>query len=374
VIALIEDIAGGTLVGVADVFEPPAAHEPVSATLSDVNALLGTALAAGAVEDILSRFEWDFSRDGERFTVTPPWERTDLVIPADLIEEIGRVHGYRTLAGVLPDRPAQPPQVNKRFYYSDKIRHLLAEMGYSEVYTYTLAAQGEVALANPFASDKSSMRATLTPGITQALDLNAANAAVLGLDDIRLFELGTVFREQGEYLFLAIGVRAVRGKQSKLTKQLEEDAHALVAALGGGSASPSPVARERARGEGVVEIDVDTLLPSLPDPVAYDPPLPFDPAARYTAWPVYPAVLRDIAVWVPVGTPAEEVLAVIIEVAPDTLVRHDQFDSFEKDGRVSYAWHLVFQSRERTLTDAEVGQVMDAVTAALNGREGWTVR
>ena len=112
----------------------------------------------------------------------------------------------------------------------------------------------------------------------------------------------------------------------------------------------------------------------LGEPERYLPPLPWDTSRRYQPWSAYPCVYRDIAVWVQASTPAEEVLAVIIETAPETLIKHYQFDTFEKDGRVSYAWHLVFQHKEKTLTDTEVGEVMEQVTAALSGREGWEVR
>jgi phenylalanyl-tRNA synthetase beta subunit len=101
--------------------------------------------------------------------------------------------------------------------------------------------------------------------------------------------------------------------------------------------------------------------------------LPFDVTKRYKPWSAYPYVLRDIAVWVTEGVPSEEIEAIIIAVAPETLVRHDLFDTFCKDGRVSYAWHLVFQSAERTLTDAEVGEVMEALASACRER-GWEIR
>jgi phenylalanyl-tRNA synthetase beta chain len=84
-------------------------------------------------------------------------------------------------------------------------------------------------------------------------------------------------------------------------------------------------------------------------------------------------MLRDIAVWVPADVPAEEVLAVIIACAPALLTRHDLFDTYENNGRVSHAWHLVFESFERTLTDEDVNPIMLAVTEALVAR-GWEVR
>jgi phenylalanyl-tRNA synthetase beta subunit len=54
-------------------------------------------------------------------------------------------------------------------------------------------------------------------------------------------------------------------------------------------------------------------------------------------------------------------------------VRADLFDQFSKDGKTSYAFHMVFQSMDRTLTDIEVGDVMQKVENALRAK-GYEVR
>jgi phenylalanyl-tRNA synthetase beta subunit len=78
-------------------------------------------------------------------------------------------------------------------------------------------------------------------------------------------------------------------------------------------------------------------------------------------------------VWVPEETTEEYARAVVRAHAPETLVRCDCFDTFAKDGRVSYAWHLVFQSKERTLVDEEVQTGMEKIYTALR-EKGWEVR
>ena len=50
------------------------------------------------------------------------------------------------------------------------------------------------------------------------------------------------------------------------------------------------------------------------------------------------------------------------------------FDRYEKDQKVSYAFRLVFQSHEKTLTDEEINPIMDKVTELLNSKEGFEVR
>jgi phenylalanyl-tRNA synthetase beta subunit len=46
-------------------------------------------------------------------------------------------------------------------------------------------------------------------------------------------------------------------------------------------------------------------------------------------------------------------------------------DGTEKN---SYAYHLVFQSDKKTLTDIEVNEIMDRLYNELNAKSGWQVR
>ena len=94
---------------------------------------------------------------------------------------------------------------------------------------------------------------------------------------------------------------------------------------------------------------------------------------RYAPFSRYPFIVRDIALWVQAGTSPEEVRAVIANASGDLLFRIAQFDQFEKEGRISLAFRLVFQSADRTLTDGDVSERMASVNAAVAAK-GWEVR
>lgn len=368
-IELIVDITGGTLVGVIDVFEQGVIeNDPIDVTLSEINTLLGTSLSISEVENILMRFEWEFSLDKnkEEFAVTASWERSDVTSKEAVIEEIGRVYGYLNIESQMPPQTETPAPINIRHYYFEKIQRILSEMGYSEVLTYTLADKGVVELINPLASDKAYMRMNLRNGVSQALTLNAQNSALLGLETVKIFEIGTIFTSNGEEVSLSVGTRAVTGKQGKADTALQTDVEKLFEILG--------VQEKVVVKDGVFELSLRTILPLLPEPQTYEAELPWNTDARFTRWSPYPCMLRDIAVWVPKGTTPEEVVKVILEEATELLVRIDMFDEFEKEGRVSYAWHLVFLSNEKTLTDVEIGTIMENVTKELHAKDGWEVR
>jgi len=365
-ITLIEDVSEGELVGVIDVFTGTGERTPVNVTLSEINSLLGTNLLVTDVEDILVRFEWEFSRDAEEFAVTSAWERSDVTIKEAIIEEIGRVYGYSNIPSQMLPTPESRPLVNKNQYYIEKIQKSLSEMGYSEVLTYTLAERGEVELLNPLASDKAFMRRNITDGLLKALELNVQNAPLLGLEAVKLFELGTVFTAEGEELSLAIGGRAVSGKQRVIDDTLQSDIEKVLETIG--------LSEKVVLKDGIFEIPLKNIIALLPDVDAYEPGLLWNTDARYTRWSPYPFVLRDISVWVPKEVSSEEVLASIMKDATELLVRHEQFDEFEKDERVSYAWHLVFQSYEKTLTDIEINAIMTKITQNIQSNPGWEVR
>ena len=94
---------------------------------------------------------------------------------------------------------------------------------------------------------------------------------------------------------------------------------------------------------------------------------------KYQGFSIFPYIVRDIAMWVPSGATADEVRSTLADNAGDLCQRVDQFDQFEKDGRISYGFRLVFQSPSKTLSDDEVNTEMEPVNTAVADK-GWEVR
>jgi len=288
--------------------------------------------------------------DEERYVITVPDERLDIRIPQDVIEEIGRVYGYEHI-GPTPITESAQSNDNATYVFLTTVRAVLAEQGFSEIMTPTFVATGDIAAQKALASDKGFLRTTLVPGITDALALNEKNLDLLGLDRIKLFEIGHVFTHKGEALHIAIGVS---GKKSQ---PIIEEALKTIGVQG------------TIQG-GVVEIVCDTkALPNI-DAVA----LPQASNVVFKSFSPYPYITRDIAVWVPKHTTIETVEQLILSHTGELLVTHRLFDVYEKDERVSLAFRLVFQSFEKTLTDEAVAPVMDAITSVLVEQEGYEVR
>ena len=205
VLALITEIAGGEVEGVIDIYPNPAVPKPVSITLERINSLLGSSFAAAEVSDVFSRLGLGIhvasSTKGEResFTVMPPFERTDLIIPEDLVEEVGRILGYDRLPPTeLPPIAGEPDQA--RFRGTERMKDQLVAQGFIEVSTQSFTKKGDVMLANPLDQKKPALRTSLKENLDEAL-VQARYSAPLVLapgEKPKLFEVGSVFPKEGE--------------------------------------------------------------------------------------------------------------------------------------------------------------------------------
>lgn len=367
-IALVLEVAGGTLAGVTDAYPAPEAPQILRVTCAQGRGILGAPITDADMQDALRRLGFAYEmNEAKEYIVRVPFERRDLHIPEDLVEEIGRIYGLDRIEAVaLPPMQGVPDQA--RFRGIEAIRDFLVTHGFTEISTSAFAADGDIRLANPLQEDRGYLRTTLIENLRASLERARGVAArVLGPDAfIKLFEIGTVFSRDGESLMLAMGVAPHTGKVSLADEALRQAVLALESEL---LQIPS---RARYSLDGtMMELTIGTLnLEKLG--ADYAPQLVQQ--GSYRPFSSYPSALRDIAVWVPQGTQESEVVQAVAAAAGESLARLDRFDRFEKDGRVSYAFRLVFESPERTLADTDLDPAMARVTDALNAREGWQVR
>lgn len=331
-----------------------------------------------------------------RWWIEVPATRLDIRIKEDVIEEIGRIYGFYKILGKVPQVGVKITP-DKTYTYEQQIRAILTGLGFSELYTYAFVEKGEIAVANPIASDKGFLRTDLSNVISKSLEFNLKNADLLGLRQIKVFEIGRVFTKAGEHNSLCIGIVNIKGSANDEIRSVRE---ILLEKLG---ANVQTVCTIDDTGgllmndnkqigiinnqNGIMEINIDALTQSLPESsnVAQSKITDVsDPeVVRYKPFSVYPYMVRDIAIFVP-GEQAEEkkqaVLDIIQKEGTDLLIRTSLFDvftkTFKENGEIktSYAYRLVFQSISRTLVDDEVNAIIQKMTTAMNSQEGWNVR
>jgi phenylalanyl-tRNA synthetase beta subunit len=281
---------------------------------------------------VFQRLQFSYKEESGVFSVVVPFERLDIEIPEDLVEEVGRIIGYDKIpAKNLPGINLKP-ELNPTFYWSEKVREDVTAKGYSEVYTGVFANAGEEVVLNKVDGTKPYLRSTLLDNLKEALQKNIPNKYLLGLPEIKLFEIGTVWRG---------------GKEEVVVGTIGE--------------------KEEAK-----EVLLSTLQKPF-DQWSHYEELALSRAARYVPFSKYPYIVRDIAVWVPAGTQPESVLQGIQKEAGELCVKADIFDTFQKEGKMSLAFRLIFQSFDRTLTEVEVNAIMDKVYAAFKAK-GFEIR
>lgn len=300
-------------------------------------------------------------KDEKRFVVNVPFERLDLRAPIDLVEEIGRVYGYENIKGKELPKSAKKIEINKKHYYSEKIRDALTSAEFTEVMTYSLTDKGEVELANALASDKDHLRANLSDGVLKSLEQNEKNAPRLGLyDSVNIFEIGNVFTEKGEETHVCIA--------STKKNDIERVGKIMKDTLG--------VVLKVENKNGVIEFNLSALLKKLVEPPESYEKIPnVAQGVMFESISQYPFVSRDISFWVPTETSTNEILDFINSKERTFLVRDSawEFDSYTKGERTSYAFHLIFESKDKTLTDEEVNSTMRKLESDLK-KKGWEVR
>jgi phenylalanyl-tRNA synthetase beta chain len=362
---LICAVAGGQVVALQFVGDTTVKRKSIACSLAAINSLLGLNLTTNEVTDIFDRYLFSYTVSGTEFVITPPFERDDLLLAEDVIEEIGRLHGLHHIVSVLPEK-APLTELNARHYYAEKIRTALVSIGFSEVYTSSFRATDIVKLENALASDKGCLRSSLAKNLRETRTINVPHRDLLGISAVKIFEIGTVFLVDTEEFRVALAVQTGTTYKAKLDDPLVNEAVQVISdALG-----MSPVSLTQS--DGVIEFSLDELLLKLPAVSAYDTVLSV-PDVSYQIFSVYPAISRDVAMWVPEQTTPDNVSSVLRKAAGSLVVRLTHLDTFNKEGKTSMAFRLVFQAKDRTLTDTEIEGHMDGVYESIL-KAGWEAR
>ncbi len=402
---LLEQIGAGKASGtLRDVY--PAPQPPASLVLerAHIPGLLGMDVPDADVERILRSLGFDVQSASAGWRITAPAWRVDIKRPVDLIEEVGRHHGFEHLPSTFPGVQQAPASSDPRIARDRRVRTALLGMGYSEAITFAfieaaaaepfLAGDAAVVLANPLSEKFAVMRPSLLPGLIGAVSHNRRH----GRRDVQLFEIGTRFSPRGETRGAAFAwtglatadhwsgarrdvdffdLKGVVEQLAAVSLVTLTFAEADVPYLAKGraatiAANGAPIGvfglldagvaarRDLPSGDEVYvgEINLDALTAAAPaEPL------------RTTTLPRYPWVVRDISILVDDALSAATVRGTIHTAAPGTLIDVREFDRYQgtgiPDGKVSLSFRLTFQSPERTLTDDEVQAGMQHIIDAL---------
>ena len=366
---LISEIAKGTVEGGIDVYIKLPERTIVSVTPEKISKVLGLTLDTQTILDILYRQNIEAVEVKGKIMVTAPFERLDLVIPEDIAEEVGRLYGLEKISP-LPLTEEYVPEINPETYVTSVIRNALIGGEFSEIYTYAFINKGDIEIENPLAGDKAFLRKNLATGMEAALEHNFKFLDLLGVKEVKLFEIGKVFTKKAESLHLSIGVKYPKGKKTEfIDEQVAKVIHAVEKALGVSIGDISIVG-------GQAEIDLHKIIQDTRIPEKYPADLWKNKTKDivYRTISPYPFAVRDVAVFVPNTVQQEKVEELIKNLLTDIVLRVSLFDKFVKEEKTSYAFRLVFQAGDRTLKDEEINAVMNPIYEALKSQECFEIR
>ncbi|MGB3945857.1 MAG: phenylalanine--tRNA ligase subunit beta [Candidatus Saccharimonadales bacterium] len=163
-----------------------------------INSRLGLDLDGMTISSLLRNVHFDCypEEDGE-LNIRAPFWRTDIELPEDIVEEVGRLYGFENLPRELPPRSAKPAPVNQKLRLKRKIREIMKSLGANEVLTYSfvhekvLVRSGQnvsdaFKLTNALSPDLQYYRLSLMPSLLDKVHMNIK----AGHDAFVLYELG----------------------------------------------------------------------------------------------------------------------------------------------------------------------------------------
>ena len=413
---LLEKIAAAQRIGPAYDWYPQRAISPSILFHPDyADSIIGEANGFAFYQRTFTRLGFDVEKRAGDMIVEVPPRRQDIRIEEDLIEEAARLLGYEHITPRFPQVALTPGRRNDEVYWQEEIRDRLVGAGFSEaeVYEFTgnqeleqfsLAEGGACALEHPMSAEQSYLVPRLLIKFISLVKKNFKNR-----DTVKLFGIGKSFLkteggvDEKKDLIVAFGRKGEKGEDEfyqlkgvidYLLESIGIEDYSYNEPKGGTSDNTGAIFHPHRRAEikvgsqtigvfGEIHPAVLERIKSKARIVAAE--LYFDRVWRcahseqeYRPVGKYPAVRRDIAVVIPSHVKTESVLNVIETAGKELLVDTDLFDYFQ-DNKMreaeekSIAFHLVFESPERTLKDKEIDEAMKRITEALEDKE-WEVR
>ncbi len=240
---LIQELAGGQVAkGVADAFPMPCERQPVGLPVGEVKRLLGITLPVPEIVRALEALDFQCRVEADYVWAMPPYQRRDINIPADLVEEVARLLGYDRIPDTMLSGSMPTYEAPLELAWEEVTRDVLTGAGFSEVITYSLVnkqstdklllggslvsskdaaaaiARGGKAhltpfipleaidsllgkeppllVANPLSAEAEALRTTTLVSMLETLERNLRHAD----RDVHLFELGRIYLPRGQDL------------------------------------------------------------------------------------------------------------------------------------------------------------------------------
>lgn len=401
--------------GIVDAYPHPRQLVTVSFTADQINRRLGTEISGERMAEILGRLGFEVSGDGSSYQAKVPSWRNDVSLMDDISEEIARIHGFENIASTMPWGSVVQGYQSPRQNFMDEIRGILVSLGMCEELSFGFThpdmfdkmrvpedseLRKAIEIMNPLTDEYPLVRTTLLSGIMENVARNFSRKN----EDVRLFEIAPVFypkalpvTEQPEEVMKLAGIMTgrrnaigwnqgneavdfydLKGVVEELFQRLAISKYTVEAGehymLHPGKTAVFKKGKEIIATMGevhpavadafgikqkmyVFEMDIETLMKYTAKNFHFEP------------LPKYPAISRDLAMLVDEEVNAGDVGQVIAKNGGKHFKDVALFDVYTgkqiADGKKSLAFTMQFQSKDKTLTDAEADEAFQSILKAV---------
>lgn len=409
---LIEQLGAGKISkGYVDIYKNKRTPRRILFDPKKINKILGTDIDIQEMLNILNKLSIDVKIDGKKYCAVIPTFRYDIKGEEDLAEEICRIYGYDKLPTTLPEGDVTIGGLNFEQKFADIVKETLVGCGFSEIYTYSITSPKSlnkinapessslrkvIKLMNPLGEDHSVMRTTMLPSMLDAICYNLNQK----IEPIKLFEYGRVYIPQelplkdlpSEVKKLSIGLYGKNSDFFDLKQSIETLFTRLKIknyrfrqfkhfAFHIGRCAKIYIKQEEVGIVGEVcpditdnyeikervylaELDLETICKNASFDITFKP------------LPRFPASTRDLAIVVEEKVPVGDIIYAIKDIGGRLLEEVEIFDIYKGEqignNYKSLAFSLIYRSKDRTLTDAEVedihGKIKMHLVEKFNGR------
>lgn len=367
-----------------------------SVTLEKINSVMGCVITQEEVEEKFNRLGFPYECKDNTFNVTIPGRRQDVNMREDLIEEVGRLHGFDKIVSSKPFGYIKIGGYEPRCKYRKDASSFMRSLGTTEVRTYSLVNEKEantfsyeekelVKINRPINSERTVLRSTLIPSLLEVFDYNNAR----NYKDMKIYEISNVYtKEQDEYkeeMKLAyllngnyidtkwqnnkikVDFYLLKGMTESILKHLGFDKRYKFVT------ENIPVFMHPGMSASIL-IDnefvgfIGKINPKYKKQDIYIGELNLEKLfnkktskLKFKEANIYPSVKRDVAFLVNKDVKVGDMILEINKNGSKILTNIEVFDVFDKGKEKSIGFTLTFEDYNKTLTEEEINNVFNKI-------------